>query len=57
VDRAIRLYVPLRKSEIKRLMEVADAERRRPADQAAHMLAQLLAERPDSKSTGLVPVQ
>ena len=40
-----RIYIPLRHDEIERLMTIASAERRRPADQAAFMLAQALAQR------------
>ena len=42
MDRAIRLYVPLQKHEVERLIEVADAERRTPRDQAAVLLAAAL---------------
>lgn len=52
MDRAVRLYVPLRQADIKRLMEVADAERRRPADQAAVMLAQALRQQPAGQDAG-----
>jgi hypothetical protein len=45
MDRAIRLYVPLRRDEVARLVAIADSERRRPADQAAVMLSEALAQR------------
>jgi hypothetical protein len=38
----MRLYVPLTRTEFDRLREVAQAERRRPQDQAAVILAQAL---------------
>ncbi len=35
----VRLYVPLTQDEIGKLVSLAHAERRRPQDQAAHLLA------------------
>ena len=52
----VKLYVPLRPQEIDRLVAVANAERRRPADQAAHMLSRLLAEQ-GTKREGVAYVQ
>jgi len=39
----MRLYIPLRHEEYEALERVAHAERRRPRDQAAVILAQVLA--------------
>jgi hypothetical protein len=47
----MRLFVPLTKTEFDALRDLACAERRRPQDQAAVLLAQLLADAP-SRSTG-----
>jgi hypothetical protein len=38
----VRLYVPLRREEVNRIVQLAQAERRRPADQAAYIIAQWL---------------
>jgi hypothetical protein len=37
-----RIYVPLRQLEVERLIEMASDERRRPQDQAAHLIAKAL---------------
>lgn len=42
----MRLYVPLNRQEYEALERMAFAERRRPQDQAATMLAQALAREP-----------
>ena len=44
----MRLYIPLRREEYEVLERVAHAERRRPQDQAAVILAQALANQPRS---------
>ncbi len=41
-----RLYIPLTRDEADRLSKLAQAERRRPQDQAALLLAQALATLP-----------
>ncbi len=43
----MRLFVPLTKTEFDTLKKLARTERRRPQDQAAAMLAQVLAGEPD----------
>lgn len=43
----MRLFVPLTKTEFDTLKELAHTERRRPQDQAAAMLARVLADEPD----------
>jgi hypothetical protein len=43
----MRLFVPLTKTEFDTLKELARTERRRPQDQAAAMLAQVLAVESD----------
>jgi len=43
----MRLFVPLTKTEFDTLKELARTERRRPQDQAAAMLARVLADKPD----------
>ncbi len=43
----MRLFVPLTKTEFDTLKELARTERRRPQDQAAAMLARVLADEPD----------
>jgi hypothetical protein len=42
----MRLFVPLTKTEFDTLKELARIERRRPQDQAAAMLAKVLADDP-----------
>jgi hypothetical protein len=42
----MRLFVPLTKTEFDALRELARIERRRPQDQAAAMLAKVLADDP-----------
>ena len=42
----MRLFVPLTKTEFDALRELARVERRRPQDQAAAMLAKVLADDP-----------
>ena len=42
----MRLFVPLTKTEFDALNELARIERRRPQDQAAAMLARVLADEP-----------
>lgn len=42
----MRLYVPLNRQEYEALERLAYAERRRPQDQAALLIAQTLADRP-----------
>jgi hypothetical protein len=42
----MRLFVPLTKTEFDALRDLARAERRRPQDQAAVLLAQTLADAP-----------
>jgi hypothetical protein len=43
----MRLFVPLTKTEFDTLKDLARTERRRPQDQAAAMLARVLADEPD----------
>ena len=43
------LYVPLRKSEYERLLELARSERRRPQDQAALLIEQALGQPAESE--------
>ena len=58
MDPVVRCYAPLRRHEFAELVQIAQAERRRPADQAAIMLAEALAARraqlADGQSTQLV---
>jgi hypothetical protein len=42
----MRMFVPLTVAELERLRRLARAERRRPQDQAAHLLGQVLANTP-----------
>jgi hypothetical protein len=49
----MRLYVPLNRQEYEALERLASAERRRPQDQAAAMLARLL----DDDLAALLPNQ
>lgn len=42
----MRLFVPLTKTEFDKLKELARIERRRPQDQAATILAKVLADDP-----------
>jgi hypothetical protein len=46
----MRLFVPLTKTEFDALRELARIERRRPQDQAAAMLAKVLADDPPAPS-------
>jgi hypothetical protein len=43
----MRLFVPLTRTEFDTLKDLARTERRRPQDQAAVMLAQVLADEPN----------
>jgi hypothetical protein len=47
----MRLFVPLKESELQRLREVADAERRDPRDQAALLIVQGLTHHPGAHGT------
>lgn len=47
----MRLYVPLTIDEITKLQALAVRERRRPQDQAAHLLARVLADVDESRPT------
>jgi hypothetical protein len=49
----MRLYVPLNRQEYEVLERLAFAERRRPQDQAAVILAQALADEPGRPPAGL----
>jgi hypothetical protein len=57
----MRLFVPLTRTEFDTLKDLARTERRRPQDQAAVMLAQVLADEPDesqiSSNTTVDPVR
>jgi hypothetical protein len=44
-----KLYVPLRPDEIDRLQQMAESERRRPAEQASYLLSLALAEKSEEK--------
>lgn len=41
-DLSVRVFVPLARSDFELLQTLARTERRRPQDQAAHLLGQLL---------------
>ena len=43
----MRVFVPLTREETERLQVIARAERRRPQDQAAHLLGQILRDLTD----------
>jgi hypothetical protein len=51
----MRLYVPLNRQEFEALERLAYAERRRPQDQAAVLLAQTLADKPHSSVVDSIP--
>ena len=51
----MRLYIPLRREEYEALERAAYAERRRPRDQAAVILAQALADEPAPLATDQAP--
>ena len=51
----MRLYIPLRREEYEALERVAYAQRRRPRDQAAVILAQVLADEPAQPATDPAP--
>lgn len=50
---AVKLYVPLTRAEFEALREVARAERRRPQDQAAFIVAKQLREQQDASPATL----
>ena len=51
----MRLFVPLRKDELEKLAALARAERRRPQDQAAVLIAQALRGTPQPAAPGTHP--
>lgn len=48
------LYVPLRRDALERLVELAQAEHRRPQDQAAWLLERALVTKPAAAGQGEV---
>ena len=51
----MRLTISLRRDEFGELLGLAQAERRRPADQAALLVAEALKERSTPESRALIP--
>lgn len=54
-DTAVRLTISLRRDEFGELLGLAQAERRRPAEQAAQLVAEALKQRSTPETRRLIP--